>query len=148
MKQDKIRTYSEMLRLSTFEERFEYLKLNGRAYQSTFGTDRYLNQLFYKDPAWRELRRDVILRDRGYDLAFFDPDYEIIGGVYVHHMNPIAVDDILDRTEFLLNPEYLVCTSYKTHQAIHYSDFELARKTSVERTPYDTCPWRLPQKGE
>lgn len=142
MKQDKIRTYSEMLRLPTFQERFEYLKLSGQVGKSTFGFERYLNQLFYKDDAWKKLRRDIILRDLGHDLAVGDPDYEILGSIYVHHMNPIESNDILDRSEYLLEPEFLICTSYQTHQAIHYSNYELANKIPVERSPFDTCPWR------
>lgn len=148
MKQDLIRTYSELIRLPTFEERFEYLKLSGRVGVQSFGFERYLNQLFYHDDAWQQVRRDVILRDCGFDLAFNDPDYEIIGSIYVHHMNPIEVGDIRDRSDYLLNPEFLICTSYRTHQAIHYSNYELAQKGSVERTPFDTCPWRSATKGE
>lgn len=143
MRQDKIRKYSELIKLNSFEERYEYLKLNGKIGIATFGFERYLNQLFYKDNAWRELRRDIILRDKGHDLAFDEPDYEILGGIYVHHMNPIESVDILERSEFLLNPEFLICTSYPTHQAIHYSDYDsLKSRGLIERTPFDTCPWR------
>lgn len=148
MSRDKIRTYSELIKLGSFEERFEYLKLSGKVCQETFGTDRYLNQLFYKDKHWNQIRRDVILRDGGFDLAVRHPDYEIYGSIYVHHMNPITSDDIVDRSDTLLNPEFLICVSYKTHQAIHYSDFDLARKVAVERAPFDTCPWKSIKEGE
>ena len=148
MSQDKIRTYSELIKLGSFEERFEYLKLAGKVCQETFGFDRYLNQTFYKDKHWQRIRRDIILRDGGFDLAFRHPDYEILDNIYVHHMNPITSEDIVERTDYLLNPEFLVCVSYKTHQAIHYSDFDLARKVAIERVPFDTCPWKNAEKGE
>lgn len=140
--QKTIRTYSELMKLKTFEERYEYLKLDGKVGEETFGFDRYLNQLFYKSDEWRKLRNDIILRDKGCDLGM--PDHEIPDGVkiLIHHMNPITVDDILDRSDFLLNPEYLISTIKLTHDAIHYGTEELLPKGPIERKPNDTCPWR------
>lgn len=135
-----IRTYSELITIPTFEERFRYLKLEGRVGEETFGFDRYLNQIFYRSPEWRKVRRDVIVRDNGCDLGMWDREIE--GLITVHHMNPISVDDILNRSEFLLNPDYLICTSDITHKAIHYGDESLLITAPVERSPNDTCPWR------
>ena len=148
MKTDRIRTYSEMINLPTFQERFEYLKLTGTVGSATFGSDRWLNQLFYKNELWKKLRRDVMLRDGGFDLGIRDPNLEIRGPVYVHHMNPIEAVDIVDRSEYLLNPEFLICVSANTHQAIHYSSYDLAAKSPVERTPFDTCPWKQPNSAQ
>lgn len=135
-----IKTYSELILLPTFEERFRYLKLDGRVGEETFGLDRYLNQLFYTSPEWRRIRRDVIVRDNGCDLGIWDR--EIQGLITVHHLNPISVEDILNRTEILLNPEYLICVSDLTHKAIHYGDESLLITAPIERRPNDTCPWR------
>lgn len=135
-----IRTYSELISLSTYEERYNYLKLSGEVGKDTFGFDRYLNQIFYKSPEWRSIRDHVILRDSGCDLAI--PDREIYGRILIHHMNPITKEDILDRTDLLLNPEYLICTSKLTHTAIHYGDESLLIKDPVVRRPNDTCPWK------
>lgn len=136
-----IRTYSELITLPTFEERFRYLKLNGRVGEDTFGFDRYLNQEFYqRSQEWKRVRDFVILRDNGCDLAI--DDREIMGKILVHHMNPITKEDILQRSEFLLNPEYLICTMKSTHDAIHYGDESLLIKDHVERRPNDTCLWR------
>lgn len=137
-----IRTYSELMQLSTFEERYEYLRLYGKVGEETFGFDRYLNQMFYKTPEWRKLRNDIITRDGGRDLAM--PGREIQDGVriLIHHMNPITVEDILNRSDFLLNPEYLITTIKNTHDAIHYGDSELLYKDPVIRFKNDTCPWR------
>lgn len=135
-----IRTYSELMRLKTFEERFEYLKLSGKVGVESFGFDRYLNQAFYKDGIWRKRRDEIIIRDAACDLAI--PERAIKKSVYVHHMNPIKIDDIEHNTEFLLNPEYLICVSFITHQAIHYGDASLLPKDYVERSPNDTCPWK------
>lgn len=140
MNQKIIRTYSELMQLSTFEERYEYLRLGGKVGESTFGFDRYLNQLFYKTIEWRRRRRDIIIRDCGCDLAM--PDREISGNIIIHHMNPIAAKDILNRTDFLLNPEYLICTIKNTHDAIHYGNSELLYKDPIVRSKNDTCPWR------
>ena len=135
-----IRTYSELILLPTFEERFEYLKLGGKVGEDTFGFDRYLNQELYTSPEWRSTRNYVIVRDNGCDLAM--PDREIHGTILIHHMNPITVDDILKRSEYVLNPEYLICTILNTHNAIHYGDSELLYKDPIIRTKYDTCPWK------
>lgn len=135
-----IKTYSELILLPTFEERFRYLKLDGRVGEETFGLDRYLNQIFYTSDEWRKIRRDVIVRDNGCDLGIWDR--EIHGLITVHHLNPISVEDILNRTEILLNPEYLICVSDLTHKAIHYGDERLLVTTPVERRPNDMCPWR------
>lgn len=136
----KIRTYSELITLPTFQERFEYLKLDGKVGQDTFGFDRYLNQRFYQSPEWKRIRKEVIIRDNGNDLGL--EDYSIIGGIYIHHMNPIIPKDIIDQTQFLLNPEYLIAVSRGTHQAIHYEAETLLHNIPIERTKNDTCPWR------
>lgn len=136
----KIRTYSEMIKLSTFEERYEYLKLSGRVGEDTFGFDRYLNQIFYKSKEWLRIRDYVITRDNGCDLGM--KDREIYGKILIHHMNPIRKEDILERSEFLLDPNYLICTMKRTHDAIHYGDSSSLSTDYVERRPNDTCPWR------
>ena len=135
-----IKTYSELIRLPTFEERFRYLKLGGRVGEETFGFDRWLNQRFYKDPTWLRVRDEVIIRDNGCDLAI--PDREIPTRILVHHMNPITKQDVLDRSEFLLNPEYLICTIKRTHDAIHYGDESILIPETLDRKPNDTCPWK------
>lgn len=135
-----IRTYSELILLPTFEERYEYLKLDGQVGQETFGSDRYLNQLFYKDREWLSIRNDVIIRDAGRDLGI--EGRELNSYIIVHHMNPITRDDIINRTELLLNPEYLICVSARTHKAIHYSDSRLLISDPVIRQKNDTCPWK------
>lgn len=135
-----IRTYSELITIPTFEERYEYLRLNGKVGEDTFGFDRWLNQVFYKSDAWLKTRDKIIVRDNGCDLGI--PGREIYGRIYVHHMNPILAKDILDRTDFLLNPDYLICTSKNTHDAIHYSDSSILITAPIERTKNDTCPWR------
>lgn len=135
-----IRTYSELITLLTFEERFQYLKLDGIVGKETFGFDRWLNQMFYKDPEWLEVRDYVIIRDNGCDLAM--PDREIKTRILVHHMNPITKEDILRRSKFLLDPNYLICTIKNTHDAIHYGDESLLFRLPIERTRNDTCPWR------
>ena len=135
-----IRTYSELITLSTFEERFEYLRLGGKVGKETFGFDRYINQIFYKDPEWLRIRNEVIIRDNGCDLGI--EDRKIHGRILVHHMNPITVDDILNRSKYLLDPEYLISTMKNTHDAIHYSDESLLAKDPIIRIKNDTCPWR------
>ena len=136
----KIRTYSELITLPTFEERYRYLRLNGKVGEETFGFDRYINQIFYGSAEWKAVRDFVIVRDRGCDLGI--EDREIYGRIIIHHMNPISVKDIQERSEFLLNPEYLISTVKTTHDAIHYSDESLLITAPVERTQFDTCPWR------
>ena len=137
----KIRTYEELSKLKTFEERYEYLKLDGSVGEETFGFDRYLNQQFYKyDPDWKKVRDEVIFRDNGCDLGI--EGREINGLILVHHMNPITKDDILNRSEYLLNPNYLITTIKSTHDAIHYGSSDLLMKDPVVRSKNDTCPWR------
>ena len=137
----RIRTYSELITLPTFEERFDYLKLNGRVGMDTFGFDRIFNQKFYTSKEWKRIRDFVIVRDNGCDLAH--PDYTIQGSrILIHHMNPISLQDIENATDFLLDPEYLICTTHDTHNAIHYGDERLLQKGPIERTKYDTCPWK------
>lgn len=136
-----IRTYSELITLPTFEERFQYLSLDGVVGKETFGFDRWLNQKFYKYPEWLSARDYVISRDNGCDLGI--PGREIYGRIIVHHMNPISKEDILDRSDFLLNPEYLISTVSNTHNAIHYGDESLLVTAPIERSRNDTCPWKL-----
>ena len=135
-----IRCYSDLIKLPTFEERFNYLKLDGRVGEETFGFDRYLNQMFYRSEEWKRIRDIVIVRDCGCDLGMVDR--EIHGRMLIHHMNPISKDDILKRTDILLNPEYLITTVKNTHDAIHYGDINLVVQAPIERTKYDTCPWK------
>ena len=141
MMNKNIKTYSELVKLKTFEERFEYLRLDGKVGEDTFGFDRYLNQLFYNSPEWKQIRNFVIARDLGCDLGI--NDHEIYDKILIHHMNPLTKEDILNKTEYLLNPEYLICVSFETHQAIHYGDSSYAKtKVIIERRKNDTCPWR------
>lgn len=136
-----IRTYSELIALPTYIERFNYLKLDGRVGRDTFGFDRYLNQQFYhKDSKWKSSRDQVIIRDNGCDLGM--EGYEIHGKIIVHHMNPITMDDIIKQRDWIYDPEFLICTVHNTHNAIHYGDEHLLTKAPVERTPFDTCPWK------
>lgn len=131
--------YSELIKIPTFEGRFEYLKLNGNVAQETFGFDRWLNQKFYRSEEWKKVRRDIIIRDDGRDLGV--EGYELQNGIYIHHMNPITKFDILNREDWILNPEYLICVSFDTHNAIHYGDKSLLPVLTI-RTPNDTCPWK------
>lgn len=135
-----IRTYSELILLPTFEERFKYLKLNGSVGADTFGFDRYLNQQFYRSEEWKRIRGDVILRDNGCDLGV--DGYQIFGRVLIHHLNPIRKEDIQSLSEFLMNPEYLICTTHRTHNALHYGDESLLTTSPIKRFKNDTCPWR------
>ena len=135
-----IRTYTELTKLPTYEERFAYLRLDGTVCDETFGNDRYLNQILYKSPRWRKVRRLVILRDNGCDLGI--EDYEIRGRIIVHHMDPITLDDIIHERDSVFNPEYLICTAHNTHNAIHYGDESLLVTAPIERSKNDTCPWR------
>lgn len=133
-----IRTHEELRSLRTFDERFEYLKLNGRVSDLTFGFDRYLNQIFYRSPIWLKTRRDIIVRDLGCDLGL--DGYELYGKIIIHHMNPISKDDILNNADYLLNPNYLISTCLRTHNAIHYG--EQSPNIITERRMDDTCPWK------
>lgn len=136
----KIRTYSELSRIVTFEDRFEYLKLGGSVGKETFGFDRYLNQIFYRSQKWKSIRDYVIVRDNGCDLGV--EGYEIYGKILIHHINPITLKDIENESDFLINPEYLITTTLATHNAIHYGDASLLVTGPIVRTRNDTCPWR------
>lgn len=135
-----MRTYKELLRLETFEERFEYLRLRGRVGESTFGHDRYINQLLYRSTRWRKVRDQVIVRDNACDLAH--PGFELRELIIIHHMNPITLEDIEMDRDHIYDLRYLVCASDNTHKAIHYSDRSLLRLLPKERRPNDTIPWR------
>lgn len=135
-----IKTYSELVKLSTFEDRFNYLKLKGVVGELTFNGHRYLNQRLYQCPEWKSIRRKVILRDEGRDLAL--EGYDIVGRILIHHINPITIDDIVERRQCVFDLENLVSTSFDTHNAIHYGDEELIPKGFVIRTKNDTCLWR------
>lgn len=135
-----IRTYSELITLPTFKERYKYLRLKGLVGEETFGYDRYLNQVFYKSREWLDIRDYVIVRDNGCDLGVLG--HEIHERILIHHMNPITIDDILRRSEFLLDPEYLISTIKRTHDAIHYGDEDLLMDEPIIRTRNDTCPWK------
>lgn len=136
----KIKTYSELIQIDSFIDRFRYLKIDGGVGIETFGFNRYLNQQFYKSKEWRKVRDFVIVRDNGCDLAI--PDREILGIITIHHLIPITEDDIINRNPMILDPEFLVCVSDNTHKAIHYSDETILFEDIIERKPYDTCPWR------
>ena len=136
-----MKTYSELITLPTFEERFEYLKLSGSVGEETFGFDRYFNQKLYSSPEWKRVRREVIIRDNGCDLGI--PDREIFGKILVHHMNPMRLEDIEEHNPDIFNPEYLISTTKETHDAIHYGDNSILLSNElIERKPNDTCPWR------
>lgn len=141
-KRNIIRTYSELIELSTYSERFEYLQLFGSVGSETFAGDRYLNQRFYRSEEWKRIRRQVIIRDNFCDLAM--PFHEIGNNaiIMVHHMNPITVDDIVNRTKFLLDPEYLITLTDATHKLISYGHQSEISNPFKEREPFDTCPWK------
>ena len=141
MTKKNIRTYSELSKLKTFRERYEYLKLDGAVGEETFGFDRYINQMFYKSEEWKRIRNYVITRDNGCDLGI--QDRKIVDSVIlVHHMNPITKEDIINKNEILLDPEYLITTIKPTHDAIHYGDESLLAEDLVIRSKNDTCPWK------
>lgn len=140
MSMTNIKTYSELITIPTFEERFKYLRLDGSVGEQTFGFDRYINQVFYQSYEWKKVRDAVIIRDNGCDLGV--EGHDIRGKILIHHMNPITVKDIETCSDFLLNPEYLISTMHLTHNAIHYGDESLLPKGPIERKKYDTCPWR------
>ena len=135
-----IRTYVDLMKLATFEERFRYLKLVAKVGEETFGFDRYLNQQFYHSQEWKSIRNEIILRDNACDLGVLGR--EMYKGIIIHHMNPITKDDLIHQSDFLLNPNYLICVSKKTHSAIHYGDESILYTEIVERSKNDTCPWR------
>lgn len=148
-----IRCYSDLSKLKTYDERFKYLKLNGSVGAETFGLERYLNQFFYSSSEWKSIRDQVIIRDNACDLGV--PGYEITGyfdpatgkyhkpEIYIHHMNSITMEDIENRTRNLLDPEFMICVTFNTHNAIHYgSNVYLDSRKVIERRPNDTCPWK------
>lgn len=140
MKTTKIRTYSELILLPTFEERYRYLKLEGSVGIATFGFDRYLNQTLYRSPEWKRFRREIIIRDNGCDLAM--EDYDIHGRILIHHIDPLTPDDVIRRDPKIFDPENVICVSHNTHNAIHYGDEELLITEPIVRTQNDTCPWK------
>lgn len=137
-----MKTYSELITLPTFKERFEYLKIGGAVGKETFGYDRYLNQILYTSDEWRNFRRDIIIRDNGCDLAY--PGFEIPKGIkiLIHHINPITVEDVINRDPKIFDPENVIATTLNTHNAIHYGDASLLTLAPLERSKNDTCPWR------
>lgn len=135
-----LRRYSELIRLNTFKERYEYLRIAGVVGETTFGFDRYLNQLLYTSSKWKQLRQRIIVRDNGCDLAM--PGYDLHSRIYIHHLNPLTMEDVEEVSERIFDPENLVCVSHRTHNAIHYGDEELLPQEPVLRKPNDTCPWR------
>ena len=155
-----MKSYSELIRIPTFEERYEYLRIGGRVGEETFGCNRFINQQLYtKDIRWKQLRNKIIIRDGGCDLAM--PDYAIGGKIIIHHINPITVEDFMNNDEIIFDPDYvtdgqtkihhinpifdpenLICVSFNTHQAIHYGDRRLLPQVPIVRTKYDTCLWR------
>ena len=135
-----MRCYSELILLPSLEERFEYLRLNGEVGEELFGYARYLNQEFYHGGDWRDVRNQVIIRDGGHDLGV--PGWKIVGNIYVHHMNPVTKEQLLDNDPILLDPEYLISCSYNTHQAITWGNRELLPKPLIVRRPNDTVPWK------
>ena len=135
------RTYSELIQIPSFIERYRYLRLGGKAGDITFGNERYLNQLLYRSPEWKSFRRDVIIRDNGCDLGM--DGYSIQGKILVHHINPITIEDIYNKADAIFDEENVICVSSRTHNAIHYGDEELLTIDEiVERLPNDTIPWR------
>lgn len=138
----RIRTYTELIRIDDFLDRFEYLRLQGVVGEMTFGWERWLNQELYHSRRWRRVRDEVIIRDMGCDLAW--EEFQIPDGdrIYIHHMNPLTPEDIENDSDDIYNPEFLICTSFNTHNAIHYGDQSLLPKLPIERRPWDTCPWK------
>jgi len=135
-----IRTYSYLIKLPTFEERYRYLKLNGKVGEATFGFQRWLNQEFYHSDDWLGFRDGIIIRDNGCDLAV--KGFDIYGSILIHHLNPITYDDIIDRNPIVFDPENVISTKLSTHNAIHYGNESILILTPIERSKYDTCPWR------
>lgn len=135
----KTRTYTELNRLTTLEDRYKYLALRGQVGEMTFGFDRYMNQMFYRSREWKQIRYHVITRDNGCDLGL--PEHEVYSQLIIHHMNPMTVNDVRDGDASILDPEFLITTRFRTHNAIHYGDVLLLPKPFVERTPGDTNLW-------
>lgn len=135
-----LRRYTELKRFKTFKDRYEYLRLGGIVGDSTFGFDRYLNQLLYTSDKWRRIRNEIIIRDNGCDLGI--EGYDLRNKIIIHHMNPLTIKDVQDVSDDIFNPEYLICVSQRTHNAIHYGDESLLPQMPIERRPNDTCPWK------
>lgn len=135
-----IKSYSEMIKLTSYEERLKYLMLRGIVAGETFGDDRYLNQMLYKSNRWRRARQRIILRDEGYDLGI--EDYPIVGDIYIHHINPISLEDIVYQRSCIFDDENLISTSFDTHNAIHYGNETILPSVTIERRINDTCPWK------
>lgn len=139
-----IRTYSELIQIPIFIERYRYLKLGGKIGEETFGWERAFNQRFYNSSEWRRFRNQIITRDFGCDLADQDHPFATGEKIIIHHMNPITIKDLANHTDFLMDPEYVIATRHRTHNAIHFGDESLLIEFElVERRPYDTCPWKL-----
>lgn len=138
--QMSIKTYSELISIPDFLERFRYLQIGGRVGVETFGYDRYLNQILYRSPEWKRFRRDVIIRDNGCDLAC--EGFDIVGKILVHHIDPITIEDVLNRHPKIFDFENVISTTLNTHNAIHYGDESLLVVAPIERSKFDTCPWR------
>lgn len=136
----RIRTYSELIQIPTFEDRYAYLRLGGMVGEETFGIERHLNQSFYRSPEWRKVRREVIVRDSGCDLGM--PGFQIYEHIIIHHMTPITLEDLEEGSDLILDPNNLICVSDRTHNAIHFGDKSLLPQLPIERRPGDTCPWR------
>lgn len=135
-----MKTYRELTKLRSFLDRFEYLKLSGTVGRSTFGYDRYLNQMLYTSRQWRRTRDDIIVRDNGCDLGM--DGHEIFGRILVHHINPVTLEDVEEDRDIVYDPQNLIITAHITHNAIHYGDISLLPKLPIERTRNDTCPWK------
>lgn len=140
MTKSMIKSYSDLIKIQSFDDRFAYLRLSGSVATPTFGGHRYLNQILYQTDDWKRARREVILRDNGCDLAH--DDYMIFGSVYVHHINPITIDDILGRRPCVFDLDNLICCSFKTHNILHYGNEENPYSKPAERSRHDTCPWK------
>ena len=134
------KSYLELIQIPTFQERYEYLKIGGRIGEETFGFDRHLNQTLYRSSEWKRFRRQIIIRDKGCDLGC--KGYELYDKILIHHINPITIDDVLNRASCIFDPNNVICTSLNTHNAIHYGDSELLVTEPIERTKNDTCPWK------
>ena len=134
------KSYLELIQIPTFQERYEYLKIDGRIGEETFGFDRHLNQTLYRSSEWKRFRRQIIIRDKGCDLGC--EGYELYDKILIHHINPITINDVLNRASCIFDPNNVICTSLNTHNAIHYGDSELLVTEPIERTKNDTCPWK------
>ena len=137
------RTYTELIQIPDYLERYRYLRIGGKVGEETFGWERYLNQDFYRSKVWRDFRREIIIRDNGCDLAHAEHPFAQKEIVFLHHINPVKVEDIVKHTELLLDPENVICVRKRTHDAIHYGDESLlAEFEYIPRSQNDTCPWK------